>query len=151
MFSDADIQFSKEWIKSVYDLKKSLDSWANSNLQDLWDNKFQSSFMQFLLLIEEEGKTNSELAKLSGISKQAMSKIINQLAEMGLIQLIASQKDKRSATIILSEKGRYIVQETLLRFTTLIAGYRTAINAKDIELSKQTLDLVKVFIKNQNI
>jgi DNA-binding MarR family transcriptional regulator len=148
MFSEKEIQFSKDWIKAIYDLKKSLDNWAFNNLQDLWDNKFQSSFMQFLLLIESEGNTNGELAKMSGISKQAMSKIILQLAEMDLIKNISSLQDKRSSKVLLTSKGEYVISESLKRFTLLISQYQEQIQSQDIEVSKHTLDLVKIFIQN---
>jgi hypothetical protein len=72
MFSEKEIQFSKDGIKAIYDLKKSFDNWALHNLQDLWNDAFQSGFMQFLLLIESEGKSNGKLAKMSSISKLAM-------------------------------------------------------------------------------
>lgn len=148
MFTEKEIQFSKEWIKAIYDLKKSLDSWAITNLQDLWDNKFQSSFMQFLLLIESEGKTNGQLAKLSGVSKQAMSKIVIQLSEMELINSVSLPHDRRSSLIVLTSKGEFIIKETLKRFNLLISEYHQEIGTQDIEVSKHTLDLVNIFIQN---
>lgn len=147
MFSPTEIEFSKDWIKTIYDLKKSLDTWAFENLQDLWNNEFNPSYMQFLFLIDSEGKTNSELAKLSGITKQAMSKIILQLIQKGLIVSISSSKDKRSSNIVLTEKGRLIVSESLNRFTMLVDGYRNEIGQQDLELSRHTLNIAKNFIK----
>lgn len=148
MFTEKEIQFSKEWIKAIYDLKKSLDSWAINNLQDLWENKFQSSFMQFLLLIESEGKTNGQLAQLSGVSKQAMSKIVIQLSEMKLINSVSLPHDRRSSQIVLTPKGEFIIKETLKRFNLLINEYHQQIGTQDIEVAKHTLDLVNIFIQN---
>lgn len=146
MFSDTEVEFSKDWIKTIYDLKKSLDIWAYENLQDLWSNEFNSSYMQFLFLIDSEGKTNSELAKLSGVTKQAMSKIILQLVQKGLITSISSSKDKRSSNIILTEKGKLIVFESLNRFTMLVNEYKNEVGQQDLDLSRHTLDIAKKFI-----
>lgn len=150
MFSDKEIQFSKDCIKTIYDLKKSMDYWASNSLQDLWNGKFQPSFMQFLLLIDSEGKTNKELANMSRVSKQAMSKIIFQLAEMDLIKSIPSIHDKRSSKIFLTPKGQHIVSESLERFTTLISEYKKNIDHQEFEISQHTLDIAKTFIQNHN-
>lgn len=145
-FSPEEIQFSKEWIKSIYDLKKSLDRWANSNLNDLWEDQFQSSYIQFLLLIDAKGSTNKELAKMSGVSKQSMSKVLNQLTQMGLVKSQISKFDRRSYTIQLTPKGQEIVSESLRRFSEMIIGYKTQIGDHNIEASKKTLELIQQFV-----
>ncbi len=151
MFSQEEIAFSKEWIKTIYDLKKSLDLWALQNLQDLWENQFQSGYMQFLLLIDSNGQSNSELAKQSGISKQAMSKIIAKLDELGLVTVNTRAGDKRSSTIALSPKGASVVSESLHRFASLITDYRKEIGAQDLEVSRHTLHIAQKLIANSKL
>ena len=143
-------ELSRDWIKATYSLKKSLDNWAFNNLQDLWDGEFQSSFMQFLINIDKNGSTNSELAKKCGISKQAMSKIISKLAILELIVLNSSEKDKRSQLIILTDKGEYLANESIKRFTELIPNYLVESIDADTKAAIHTLKVINKFILEFN-
>jgi DNA-binding MarR family transcriptional regulator len=144
-------ELTREWIKAIYSLKKSLDNWTYINLQDLWDGEFQPSFMQFLINIDPLGSTNNELAKKSGISKQAMSKIVSKMAVLELIVLTSSQKDKRSQVITLTEKGRYIVSESIKRLTDLISNYVVESIDADTKAAVRTLKVINQFIAQFNL
>jgi DNA-binding MarR family transcriptional regulator len=148
MINETHIQLSKDWIKAVYLLKKSLDKWAVDNLQDVWDGDFQPGYMQFLLSADALGMTNKELALNSGISKQAMSKIISRLSELGMIYTTPSPDDKRVMIIKLTEKGEQVTSESLKRFTEVIAGYQPGADGHTVDESRRTLQIIQHFISN---
>jgi DNA-binding MarR family transcriptional regulator len=51
-----------------------------------------------------------ELASMEKVTTQAMSQVINQLLEQGLIEKNTSTEDRRKSIITLTEKGRLLVQ-----------------------------------------
>lgn len=149
MINESDIQFSKDWISAIYNLKKSLDNWAMINLQDLWEGKFQPSYMQFLLTIDKKGMTNRDLAGKNFISKQAMSKIVAKLSDLELIELKPFEKDKRVSLIVLTTKGEALISESLKRFTEMISNYKNELgNTSDVYVTKNSLELAMKFIQN---
>lgn len=109
-----------QYIRIIYALKKDIEEWAEANLQDLWPGKFQLSYMQVLIYIDEEGTTNKLLAQQAQISKQAMSRIISNMIEKNIIEVQPVEADKRYSKITLTDLGKEIVRESHLRFSKYI-------------------------------
>ncbi|WP_270089718.1 MarR family winged helix-turn-helix transcriptional regulator [Sphingobacterium sp. SYP-B4668] len=117
-----------EYIRTIYALKKDIEEWAEINLKDLWPGKFQLSYMQILIHINEEGTTNKLLAQQAQISKQAMSRIISKMVEKDIITIQPMSSDKRYSKISLTEYGRKIIYESHLRFSKYLLE-----NSKEID------------------
>ena len=150
MFTEKEIQHSKGWILSIYSIKKTFDRWAENNLKDLWNDKYHPFYLHILLLIENEAKSNNDLAKACGVSKQAMSKIVLHLVELDMIQSIPSVNDRRSSELVLTAQGKLTLAETMLRFNKLISAYQAMNGDSTINASESTLNLAQLFIsKNQ--
>jgi DNA-binding MarR family transcriptional regulator len=66
--------------------------------------------------LEENGITNNELAKKAGVSKQAMSKVVNDLEQHGYVYTQPHESDARSSVIFLDERGKalFVVLNTAM-------------------------------------
>ncbi|XZF12408.1 MarR family winged helix-turn-helix transcriptional regulator [Chitinophagaceae bacterium MMS25-I14] len=63
------------------------------------------------LLSQYNELTPGELASMEKITTQSMSQILSHLSELGFINRIASETDKRKAIISLSESGHAILNK----------------------------------------
>jgi DNA-binding MarR family transcriptional regulator len=118
--SQEELLNSRESIIGIFDAKRNLEHWAAVHLADLWDGKFQSNYWYFLLWIPQKGSTNSELAKVSGQSQASVSKMVQQLSQMGFVKSQISKFDRRSYTIQLTAKGLEMVNKSLERFSSTV-------------------------------
>lgn len=85
------------------------------------------SYLMLLANLEEEGTTNNELAKRSGVSKQMMSKIVGFLEKDGYIYTQKNPNDSRSSIIFLNERGEQLfialkdcMQEVREKFDSIV-------------------------------
>jgi len=94
-----------------------------------------------LALLHQHGALlPSELAAMEMITNQSMSQVLNNLQEMGYINRIPSETDKRKVNISLSEKG----QEILLQFfherdEWLLNAIKEACTPEEEQLLKQVI------------
>lgn len=75
-----------------------------------WRQFTHSQSMIFLNMAEGRDRT-IDIARHMGVSKQAINRTINELVEIGLIQLAPDPSDKRAKRLILSAKGEVITQD----------------------------------------
>ena len=59
-----------------------------------------------LINIHEEGTAVSQIASLMGVKATSLSRMLNNMEELGLIFRKADPEDKRSVKIFLTESGR---------------------------------------------
>ncbi|MBL1410049.1 MarR family winged helix-turn-helix transcriptional regulator [Sphingobacterium faecale] len=140
--NDNKIMDPVQYIRIIYALKKDIEDWAETNLQDLWPGKFQLSYMQVLIHIDREGTTNKLLAKQAQITKQAMSRIISSMVEKNIIEVQTMESDKRYSKINLTEIGKNIVDESHLRFSRYIDTISDGVDQKSIANSLNILALL---------
>ncbi|MBB3187484.1 MarR family winged helix-turn-helix transcriptional regulator [Microbacter margulisiae] len=81
--------------------------------------------------------TPSELARTEQVTGQAMSQIINKLLELGLIEKIPSETDKRKVFISETTKGHEFIE---LKRTKTSEWLTKAIAKKCTEEEKRVLD-----------
>ena len=141
LITAADNEFSKSWIKAIFQLRASIDRWAKENLQEIWEGQYQSRCIYLLLSIEKEGSKASTLIKEHGISKQAMSKILQNLISLNLIDTRPDVDDQRSKLIFLTEKGSTVLEKSLTAFSTLIYAFKESADYGSMEESRNTLNL----------
>jgi DNA-binding MarR family transcriptional regulator len=59
-----------------------------------------------LINIQEEGTAVSQIANLLGVKSTSLSRMLNNMEELGLIYRMVDTKDKRSVKIYLTDFGR---------------------------------------------
>lgn len=59
-----------------------------------------------LINIHEDGTAVSQIASLMGVKSTSLSRMLNNMEELGLIYRQADQNDKRSVKIFLTETGK---------------------------------------------
>ncbi|MGK9118262.1 MarR family winged helix-turn-helix transcriptional regulator [Olivibacter jilunii] len=125
-------ELSKSWVRLIYSLKKDIDDWAEVGLRDLWPGKFQLSYMQVFIYIDERGVTNKFLAQQARVSKQAMSRIIMQMEKSGVVKVETQESDKRYSIISATPFGREIMLEAEKRLTLFLRRYFEPIDQPSI-------------------
>ena len=61
--------------------------------------------------IDFKGNTINEIAQRKGVSKQAISKLVAEMEEMGLLEVRPNSKDSRSKIIKFRTKGPYAISK----------------------------------------
>lgn len=73
------------------------------------NRRFGMTFMQasvLMMLMHEQRQTIGQVALTLGVSKSAMSQLLDGLIERGLVERTVSDEDKRIAHIELTRRGR---------------------------------------------
>ena len=124
----------KSFGKVAYLLKKGFDEWALQELSKQGHPNFKMMYMPFLMNISLEGNTNQDIAKRGKVSKQAMSKVVQELEALGLITTIAHKLDKRSLMIQLTTKGKKLVYMSITKIRILTTEYKQAVGAANFKI-----------------
>jgi DNA-binding MarR family transcriptional regulator len=115
--------------------RRYFDDWANKKLDESGYGFFKMAYMPFIMNISPEGSTNNEIAVKARVSKQAMSKVVKQLVEHGLIRTEEHGQDARASIIFLTIKGKEFVIEVKKRcLMELDIEYRTIVGEKNYEI-----------------
>ncbi len=70
---------------------------------------------QVMIPLDQEGTRISELARRSGISAQAMGKLVDELTSMGLVRREVDPADRRARLVQFTPDGRAMVEMALER------------------------------------
>lgn len=81
----------------------------------------------------------SDIARNLGISRQAVHTTINQMVEMGMLELRDDVNDRRAKIVAVSEKGREMGRDADLAMAAMSAELRRRIGAKNVD------NLIKAF------
>ena len=91
--------------------------WMDESLQKLFEQRgltVRTRTQTMLLVNISNGVTrSSDLARVLGISRQAVQQHISDLESDGLLHLIPDPKDKRANRIVFSESGAVFIREML--------------------------------------
>ena len=68
-----------------------------------------------------DGVTASEIAASTAFPKNTLSRAVNRIAKLGLIQRSAGEADRRQKNLTLTRKGRAVLDEAMPRFIALEA------------------------------
>jgi len=123
-------------------LKRHVDTWAEGCLHKHGYTDFKMMFMPLLMNIDPEGTTNTELAKRAHITKQAMSKVVRELEELGYIESLPNKQDRRSSTIVLTKLGKQLVVEARIKVGELAEFYAASVGEKKYNEMIDTLMLL---------
>jgi len=129
----------RSWVKLISVLKRQMDAWATAEVAREGYDDFKLAHMPLLMNISPEGITNTELAKKARVTKQAMSKVVNELNDLGYIDTIGHDTDKRSSVIRLTVKGKKLVVAARNCVSGLEAEYERKFGKKRFEDAKDML------------
>ncbi|WP_243526845.1 MarR family transcriptional regulator [Bacillus pseudomycoides] len=89
--------------------------------------------------ITPNGATGIELAEYLGITKQAVSKMVDYLEKSGYVMRKAHPTDKRGKIIVLTEKGWLVVQAKEKILTEIEQRWIENIGAERMQMLKEDL------------
>lgn len=75
----------------------------------------------------------SDIARNLGISRQAVHTTINQMVELGMLELRDDHDDRRAKIVAVSEKGRAMGVDADAAMAAIIAELRRRIGAKNVD------------------
>lgn len=90
----------------MWQMKRLIGSFVEPRLHELGFADFKLSYLPLLSNLDENGITNSELAKRAYVTKQMMSKTVSLLEASGYIYTTKNEHDSRSSMIFLNERGK---------------------------------------------
>ncbi|GAA4413335.1 hypothetical protein GCM10023187_41500 [Nibrella viscosa] len=123
-------------------LKRYMDSYLEVELHTRGFRDFKSSYLVFLANIDENGTTNTELARRAGVTKQAMSKIVRLLEDEGYIYLVRNEKDSRSSRILINERGHELFRAVVSCMQNLQEKFDAIAGPRQIDQMLGTLSLL---------
>lgn len=103
-----------------------------------------------MALKRNDANTNNDLAVLLGMSKQAMSKIIEMMEREQLIQRITDAQDARTKKLILTPRGEELLASVEEIYAELEEEWAQRIGHENIELMRIHLeDIMKFYHSGQ--
>lgn len=130
---------------NTYEVAASLRSTVTRLVRQLRKQNISSDFSNAELLtmglLDQHGKLlPSELAEMERISAQAISQIVNRLAEVGCVDRVSDETDRRKLVISLTEKGKeFLYENRRIKEEWLV-------NAMDHLFSPEELVLIEAFL-----
>lgn len=96
----------------------------NTPLYGWVEERFGLSRAEFVViysLMLMDGVTASEIAASTAFPKNTLSRAVNRIAELGLIERSEAENDRRQQNLALTASGRAVLDEALPRFVALEA------------------------------
>lgn len=94
----------------------------NTPLYGWVEERFGLSRAEFVVIYSlamMDGVTASEIAASTAFPKNTLSRAVNRIADLGLIQRSADETDRRQQILTLTAAGRALYEEALPRFVAL--------------------------------
>lgn len=145
-----DTTYIKEnsWGKLLTYLKRQFDQWVMDKLGEHGYTNFKIAHMPVVMNISVDGTNNNDLAKAARVTKQAMSKVLKELIELGYVTTQPDPRDKRSAIVLLTEKGKRFVLAARTCVEDLSGEYKTLLGEKNYDAMVNSMK--KIIEYNEN-
>ena len=101
---------------------------------------FQPTFTSLLAHIDTDGTTISELARRTGVSRQAVSQLVRAIETAGFVERHANSADRRSVIVRHTEAGRQILVDAIEIMTGIEQEYATLVGERDVTGLKRLLN-----------
>ena len=129
--------------------KRHLDIWSLQNIK-LANAEMKLSFLPVIFNIGPDGNTNTELSNKSLVFKQAMSRTLKELEEIGMITSTTTTNDKRSNKINLTREGKEFIQESTGKLSGMVKEYVDLVGEKDFKTTLKVLSKIIDFHEGLN-
>ncbi|MEO6037207.1 MAG: MarR family transcriptional regulator [Saprospiraceae bacterium] len=123
----------------MWRLKRYMHDFVEPRLESCGFGNFQMSYLSVLGNLNENGVTTTELARRTGVTKQAMSKVVKLLEEQGYVYIQAHEKDARSSVIFLSQRGMELLTTIYHVMNELKRKFGQIIGAEEVERLADTM------------
>jgi len=134
---------------NTYEVAASLRSTVTRLVRQLRKQNISSDFSNAELLtmglLDQHGKLlPSELAEMERISAQAISQILNRLEEVGCVNRVVDETDKRKMVVSLTEKGiQYLYENRRIKEEWLVKAMDKLFSAEERALIEAFLPLLQ--------
>lgn len=125
------------WI--LYVLDKALEEWFNESFDFSTYPDFQFTYLSFFMRIGLSGISTSELALLTGVTKQGTGRIVRKLVSYKLVKAEKSDSDARLLRLYLTESGKKFYQQMDEMTNELLAEHIKVVGAKKYHTTVDTL------------
>ena len=112
-----------------------------------WDD-VRPAFGFVLLACRDQPTSSKEVSVLMGITKQAASKLIDTMEDLGYVTRSASAADGRAKEVELSDRGRKLLGVVERSYTALEEEWAGVIGARSVDRIRA--DLLKVLLHANN-
>lgn len=129
----------RSWGKIISILKRQFDAWASEEFFKSGHEHMKMWYMPLIMNIGPDGITNNELAKKAFMTKQAMSKIVKELLQLGYIETQTDSVDKRCSNIFLTDKGKKFAIESRIKICGMEDEYEKLLGKQKFEEVKDIL------------
>lgn len=126
----------------VSKLRRQLDAQIEAEVHYRGHTQFKSSYLPVFLLLFKEGNTTVGLAEACGYSKQAASKLLKEMTEIGWIKTQVNKGDRRSSIVLLSAKGRRMAIEVRRCLNKLTDNYKSLMGKTKYENLVELLEVM---------
>ena len=109
--------------RQIYFLYRYLVAWGDLRWPKLGPHPLGISHIHMLFTIGLDGVSNSEMARRAKVSKQAMSKLVQEMLRHELIVIDVNEHDNRCNIISLTDKGAGILLTIWETNKTLMADF----------------------------
>jgi DNA-binding MarR family transcriptional regulator len=106
-----------------------------------WDD-VRPSYGFVLLTLRDRQASVSDLAALMGVSKQATSKLLDQMGEGAYVTRQVSTADARQLMVALAPRGRDLLGVVERIYAELESEWASVVGAKEVERLRQSLTQV---------
>ncbi|GAB1577315.1 winged helix DNA-binding protein [Bordetella petrii] len=118
------------------DFSARLSQKMNGKFEETGNAILGGSILPFLDL---EGTRSTELARRSGISKQAVTKLLKELEEAGLVTRSQDQSDGRAQVIFFTERGVEYLLSIHAAIKAVEQEYEAELGARRMQELRETL------------
>lgn len=92
-------------------------------------------------VVSEDGLTVPTIARRLGLARQSVQRVVNDLAEAGLVTLEDNPDHRRSPLVSLTDAGRAVLEELFRRSDATRAALidRAGVSATDLEEARRVI------------
>lgn len=90
--------------------------------------------------LDPEGTRSTELARRSGVTRQAVHQTIQELVELGVLELAADPTSQRAKLVVLTRRGKRLVDDAQEIFRELEAILERRIGRKRVARLRRALE-----------
>lgn len=108
--------------------------------QTEFDDLRATHFLNVFLHLQIEGKRSGELARLAGMTPQAMGELIDHLEQRGYVKRVPDSRDRRAKLVMYDKRGFQASADLSEFYSTLEAEWTTI-------LGKETAEHVQAGLK----
>jgi DNA-binding MarR family transcriptional regulator len=123
----------------------------SSFLESLGYHQVKIGHIMLMMNLSEDGSTSMELARRVQISKQAMSKLVNELAQKNFLEVIKHPEDHRATIVKSTSKGNNFLKDLDFCRRHVESEFVHVIGQEKLENLKDILYIMVKHFENQPI